>query len=127
MGQEKTNIEEQLREAIDKSGLSNYQISERSGVSKAQLSLFVNKKRTLTLTAAAKIAEVLGVALKKQKLKKEGFVMSGRKKPEAEKIQYRISHRLSKLHKEGALEKADYDFLWEWTHKLYELALTAEK
>ncbi len=127
MEPEKPNIEEQLREAIAESGLSNYQISDDSGVSTAQLSLFVNKKRTLTLTAAAKIAEALGMELKKQKLKKESFVMSGRKKPEAEKIQFRVSHRLSMALNSGQLSQRDYDYLWKWTHELYELALKAEK
>jgi transcriptional regulator with XRE-family HTH domain len=126
MEESKSNIEEQLREAIAESELSNYQISDNSGVSKAQLSLFVNRKRTLTLAAAAKIAEALGLEFKKQHKKKETIIMSGRKKPEAEKIQYRISHRLSKLHNEGKLKKADYDFLWKWTHELYELALNVE-
>jgi len=121
------NLEEQIRQAIIDSEMSQYQISNLSGVTKAQLSLFVNNKRTLSLTSAAKLAEVLGLELQKKQNKKEKFVMSGRKKPEAEKVQYRISHRLSKLHNEGQLEKADYDFLWKWTHKLYEIALIAEK
>jgi len=53
--------------------------------------------------------------------------MSGRKKPKAEKVQLRISQRLSKLHNEGQLPQSDYEFLWRWTHELYELALIAEE
>jgi plasmid maintenance system antidote protein VapI len=63
------NIEQKLREAIAKSKMSRYKISQLSGVSEAQLSLFVNKKRTLTLPAAAKVAEVLGLELKPKKQK----------------------------------------------------------
>ena len=54
--------------------------------------------------------------------------MSGRKKPKAEKVQLRISQRLSKLHNDGQLSQSDYEFLWKWTHELYKLALgTKEK
>ena len=62
-------IESQLRQAILDSGLSRYQISKLSGVDKSQLSYFVHGKRSLTLTSAEKIAEVLGLELK-SKIKK---------------------------------------------------------
>jgi transcriptional regulator with XRE-family HTH domain len=58
------DIEIQLREAIEDSGMSRYKISQLSGISEASLSLFANRKRPLTLESAAKIAEVLGLELK---------------------------------------------------------------
>jgi len=64
------DIEKKLREAIVKSNMSRYRISQLSGVSEGQLSLFVNGKRTLTLPAAAKLAKVLGLELTKKKTKK---------------------------------------------------------
>ena len=57
------DIEQKLREAIIKSKISRYKISQLSGVSEAQLSLFINKKRTLTLPVAAKLAKVLELDL----------------------------------------------------------------
>lgn len=57
------DIEKKLREAILKSKMSRYKISQLSGVGEAQLSLFVNGKRTLTLTSAAKVAKALGLEL----------------------------------------------------------------
>ncbi|MDD5050967.1 MAG: helix-turn-helix transcriptional regulator [Candidatus Pacebacteria bacterium] len=57
------DIEQKLRAAIVKSEMSRYRISQLSGVGQAQLSLFVNRKRTLTLPAAAKLAKVLGLEL----------------------------------------------------------------
>ena len=57
------DIEKKLREAIVKSKMSRYKISQLSGVGQAQISLFVNCKRTLTLPAAAKLAKVLGLEL----------------------------------------------------------------
>ena len=59
----KENIEDKLRRAILDSKISRYKISQLSGVGEAQLSLFVNRKRTLTLTSAAKVAEALGLEL----------------------------------------------------------------
>jgi plasmid maintenance system antidote protein VapI len=63
MGKHK-DIETQLREAIEGSEMSRYKISQVSGISEASLSLFVNRKRTLTLESAAKVAEVLKLELK---------------------------------------------------------------
>jgi plasmid maintenance system antidote protein VapI len=61
------DIEQKLRDAIIKSKMSRYKISQESGVSEAQLSLFVNGRRTLTLPAAAKLAKVLGLELRSRK------------------------------------------------------------
>jgi transcriptional regulator with XRE-family HTH domain len=61
------NIEQRLRRAVLESGLSRYQIARISGVSEAQLSFFVNRKRTLTLPVAAKLAEALGLELRPKK------------------------------------------------------------
>jgi transcriptional regulator with XRE-family HTH domain len=61
------DIETQLRDAIVGSGMSQYAIAKCSGVTKAQLSLFVNGKRSLTLTSAAKIARALGLELRSVK------------------------------------------------------------
>ena len=63
------DIERKIREAIIKSKMSRYKISRLSGIGEAQLSLFVNGKRTLTLTSAAKVAKVFGLELKPKKKK----------------------------------------------------------
>lgn len=65
------NIEQKLLRAILKSKMTRYRISQLSGVTEAQLSLFVNGKRTLTLPVAAKIAEVLGLELVEKSKKKQ--------------------------------------------------------
>lgn len=57
------DIEKQLKQAIKRSKMSRYRIAEKSGLSESQLSYFVNGHRTLTLTAAAKLAKVLGLEL----------------------------------------------------------------
>ena len=58
------NIEEQLRKAILKSDMSQYRISQLTGVDKAVLSNFVNRKRSVTLTTAAKLAKALRMDLR---------------------------------------------------------------
>ncbi len=61
------DIDQRLRRAVLESGMSRYEIAKISGVSEAQLSFFVNGKRTLTLPVAAKLAEVLGLELRLKK------------------------------------------------------------
>lgn len=51
--------------------MSRYKIAEKSKVGEAPLSLFVNRKRTLTLTSAAKVADVLGLELAPKKAKRK--------------------------------------------------------
>lgn len=65
----KKGIESQLKDALLRSRMSRYKISQLSGLSNAQLSYFVNGKRSLTLPAAAKLAKVLGFELKPKKKK----------------------------------------------------------
>ena len=58
------DIEKQLKSVIVESKMTRYRISKEAGLTESQLSYFVNGKRTLTLTAAAKLAKVLGLELK---------------------------------------------------------------
>lgn len=61
------DIEQQLKRAVLDSGLSRYRIAKLSGLSEAQLSYWVNGKRSLTLPAAAKLATALGLELRPKK------------------------------------------------------------
>lgn len=72
MRKRKSDIESQLRRAIIESSMSRYKIAKLSGIGEAQLSLFVNRKRTLTLTSAAKVADVLGLELTPKSKKRKG-------------------------------------------------------
>ena len=58
------DIEQQLKSAVLEADMSRYQIAKLSGVSEAQLSYFVNDIRSLTLPAAAKLAQALGLELR---------------------------------------------------------------
>jgi len=57
------DLEQRLKKAVLDSGLSRYELAKRSGLSQAQLSYFVNGKRSLTLPAAARLADALGLEL----------------------------------------------------------------
>lgn len=56
-------IDNQLREAILKSGRSFYSIGQGSGTAQPVVSRFVRGKRGITLEVAARIAEHLGLRL----------------------------------------------------------------
>ncbi len=62
-------IENTLRQAIQKSGISRFQIAKETGVTEAALSRFVMKGTTLTLTSAQKLADFFGLELVKKKKK----------------------------------------------------------
>ena len=60
-------ITDQLRRAIRASGKSRYWLSGESGVDKAALSRFMAGKATLTLPSLDRLAEVLGLELRKKR------------------------------------------------------------
>ena len=68
----KTDIEEQLRQAILKAEISCYRLAALSGVSKGVISHFVNRNRSITMTTAAKLTAVLGLELTPTKRAKKG-------------------------------------------------------
>jgi plasmid maintenance system antidote protein VapI len=66
MAQRKTKrstVSDQLRRAIEESGLTRYEIWKRSGVDQGALSRFINNKQSLTLEMVDKLADVLGLEL----------------------------------------------------------------
>ncbi|MFC1633653.1 helix-turn-helix domain-containing protein [Planctomycetota bacterium] len=75
-------IESQLRLAITEAKLSRHRLSQLSGVDRAQLSYFVQGKRTLTLRSAEKIAAVLGLELKPIE---ERYIRNGKAKKKKSK------------------------------------------
>jgi plasmid maintenance system antidote protein VapI len=65
-------LQEQLREAIEKSGLSLYRIAKDSGVAYQVLHRFANRERDLTLETASKLADYFGMRLTRPKRPKKG-------------------------------------------------------
>jgi transcriptional regulator with XRE-family HTH domain len=55
---------EQLKAAIEQSGMTRYKLAQAAGVEESTLSRFVNGKRSLSLESASRLAEVLNLELK---------------------------------------------------------------
>jgi transcriptional regulator with XRE-family HTH domain len=64
MAGKRPDIEQQLRQAIEESPLSQYELAKVSGVNKGILSRFVRGERTITLSTAARLAEALDLDLR---------------------------------------------------------------
>jgi plasmid maintenance system antidote protein VapI len=62
----KTKLESEFLKAIKSSRLNVNQISRASGIDTAQLYHFINGKRSLILSTAGKLADVLGMELVKK-------------------------------------------------------------
>jgi transcriptional regulator with XRE-family HTH domain len=62
-----------VRRAIERSGLTRYQISQATGIDQGSLSRFVRGQRGLSTTSLDRLAEVLGlqIVVKPSKPKKE--------------------------------------------------------
>jgi plasmid maintenance system antidote protein VapI len=75
-----TDIQEQLRQAIETAPISRYRLSKLSGISQAVISNFVNRKRSATMDTAAKLAAVLGLELRSVKGAGKGTVNRGKSK-----------------------------------------------
>jgi transcriptional regulator with XRE-family HTH domain len=62
-------VSDELRKAIEKSGVSRYRIAKDLGISEATLSRFMSGERGLTLKVLDKLCDHLGLQLAKQKRK----------------------------------------------------------
>ena len=62
-----TGLSAALKQAIEKSGHTNYALSQLSGVSQGVLSRFTSGERDITLDTAGKIAAALGAELRVKK------------------------------------------------------------
>ena len=62
----KMTISAQIHKAIETSGMSQYRIAQLSGVSQAALSRFMAGTRGLNLITVDRLAETLGLELRKR-------------------------------------------------------------
>jgi transcriptional regulator with XRE-family HTH domain len=65
-GQEPTMVRD-IKQAIQDSGLTLLELANRSGVHHSAIGRFLSGERTLTLPAAAKVCEALGLKLVRPK------------------------------------------------------------
>lgn len=62
---QRVDLIEQLQTAIRSCGVSLNELARQAGVNHGQLSRFVRGERTLTLPAASRVCQVLGLRLAK--------------------------------------------------------------
>jgi transcriptional regulator with XRE-family HTH domain len=67
MKSKKKSFVETIKEAIDTSDMTHYQIAQQSGVSKTIISRFMSGERSISLENAERICDLLGVVLTKAK------------------------------------------------------------
>lgn len=65
-------LQDQLRQAIQDSGLTLYRVAKDSGVADQVLRRFASGERDLTLETASKLAEYFGMRLTRAKRPKKG-------------------------------------------------------
>jgi transcriptional regulator with XRE-family HTH domain len=66
-------LSDQLRDAIEKAGVSRYEISKATGVSESTLSKFILRQRPgLSFDALDRVGEYLGLVIVKKQPKKKG-------------------------------------------------------
>ncbi len=64
MAKKRSNLmSDQLRQAIDDSGLTRYRIAQESGISETALSLFYNGQRGLSMKALNALGECLKLTI----------------------------------------------------------------
>lgn len=63
MARKPKTISDQVRQAIDASGLTRYEIAKRAGIDQSALSKFYHGQRGITTETLDKIAKVLGLRI----------------------------------------------------------------
>ena len=61
MGKKRVKLTDQVRRAVDESGMSHNAIARATGIDKAALSRFMSDNRGLSLTTLDALGEVLGL------------------------------------------------------------------
>ena len=64
---QQTDLAAQLRQAIRDSGVTLYRVAVEADVDRAMLSRFVTNERDITLRTASRLADYLGLGLRKRR------------------------------------------------------------
>jgi transcriptional regulator with XRE-family HTH domain len=67
MGKRRTRLSDQIRKAVDASGLSRYRIAKEIGIVESAISKFMAGKGGLSLEKLDALAELLGLSLTKSR------------------------------------------------------------
>ena len=58
---ERVSFSDEIREAVDASGMTRYRIAKELGIAESTMSRFMNRKGGLTLALVDRLAELLGL------------------------------------------------------------------
>lgn len=61
MSMERTKLSDQIRRAIEKSGLSGYRIAKETGISQSMISVFMSGKGMLSMKFLDRVADLIGL------------------------------------------------------------------
>jgi transcriptional regulator with XRE-family HTH domain len=61
-----TSLSDEVRQAVDASGMSRYRIAKELGISESTMSRFMNRKGGLTLKLLDRLGELLGLHVTKE-------------------------------------------------------------
>ena len=65
------DLDEQLRQAVRRSGLNRKQVADRGGMSYSLIHGFMSGERSMTLRVASRVADVVGLELRPTKRKRK--------------------------------------------------------
>ena len=73
----KETFSEQLRRVIRESGISNYALSQKTGIAQSALSRFMRKQSSLTLDSVDRLAVLLNLKITHESPSKTGKMTHG--------------------------------------------------
>jgi predicted transcriptional regulator len=71
MGKQRARLSDQIRKAVDASGLSRYRIAKEIGIVESAMSKFMSGKGGLSMEKIDALADLLGLSLAKGKAKRK--------------------------------------------------------
>lgn len=71
MSEDRTRLSDQIREAVDASGMSRYRIAKELGISESAMSRFMSAQGGLSLKNLDALADLLGINVTLDKPKKK--------------------------------------------------------
>jgi transcriptional regulator with XRE-family HTH domain len=61
MGMKRVKLSDQIRAAVDASGMSRYRIAKELGIAESRMSTFMNRKSGLRLNVLDRLADLLDI------------------------------------------------------------------
>ena len=79
MGRQRVKLSDQIRQAVDASGMSRYRVAKQLGISESTVSRFMSGKGGLSMDNLDALADLLGLDIKARKQPPKGREQSPKK------------------------------------------------